>query len=375
MTSRSSPRIAIACPGVGVVQRGFERLFRDLFDEMRGTRDVTLFKGGGDRCADEIVLPFLRRGGRAIRWLPIHRLMRRTPMHAECLTFALAMLPHLRSGRFDIVHVIDPPLARLLFHLRRALGLRFRLLYTEGTAMPPADYPPCDHLHQISRATLEDAVAKGYPAERMSLLPCGYRPERFATTETRAALRERFGIAPDRFVILSVAALNRGHKRIDHLVDEVARLGGDALLWLDGSLDHGDPDLPDYARRRLGDRVRVTHVSSHAVGDLYAMADVFAHSAGFEAFGLAIVEAAAAGLPVLTHDAAHFRWLLPDPACRVDMTAPGALAERLATMIADPAARAAATMADYACATYDWGNLRADYGALYDALHTGTLAA
>jgi glycosyltransferase involved in cell wall biosynthesis len=348
-----------------LVQRGFERLFRDLFDEMRGDFPMTLFKGGGPRMEDEVVLPFLARGGRAIRYLPIHRLMGRTPMHTECLTFALALLPHLRGGRYDIVHVIDPPLARLLFHMRRVLGLRFRLFYTEGTAMPPGDYPPCDLLHQISLATLDDAVAKGHPANTMSLAACGYRPDHFNMGLDRAQLRARHGIAPDRFVILSVAALNRGHKRTHYLIDEVARMAGNPLLWLDGSLDHGDPDLPDYARAKLGDRVRVTHVASAQVGELYALADVMPHAATFEAFGLALVEAAASGLPVITHDAPHFRWLLPNADCWIDMTAPGALAMLLERLMADPAERQRRVMADYARATYAWPALRPTYAALY----------
>lgn len=368
MTVPSRPRIAVACPGVGLVQRGFERLFRDLFDEMRGEFAMTLFKGGGERLSDEIVLPFLARGGKAIRYVPLHRLMRRTPMHTECLTFALAMLPHLRSGRYDIVHVIDPPLARLLFHLRRLLGLKFRLLYTEGTAMPPGDYPPCDRLHQISDATLTDAAAKGHPYHHMRLVPCGYRPERFATAKGRADLRAAHGIAPDRFVILSVAALNRGHKRTHHLIDEVARMDGDPLLWLDGSLDHGDPDLPDYARAKLGERVRVTHVPSDRVGELFAMADVMPHAATFEAFGLALVEAAAAGLPVITHDAPHFRWLLPNPDCWIDMTQEGALAALLQRLAADPAERDRRLMRHFARGTYDWSALRPAYADLYRSL-------
>lgn len=363
-----TPRIAIACPGVGLVQRGFERLFRDLFDEMRGDFPMTLFKGGGEVRADEVVLPFLRRGGTAIRYLSLHRLMGRTPMHAECLTFALALLPHLIGGRYDIVHVIDPPLARLLFHLRRMLRLRFRLLYTEGTAMPPHDYPPCDLLHQISAATLADAVAQGHDPAHMALVPCGYRPDRFVASADRATLRTRHDIAPDRFVILSVAALNRGHKRTHHLIEEVAQMPGDPLLWLDGSLDHGDPDLPAYARAKLGDRVRVTHVPSVQVADLFALADVMPHAATFEAFGLAIVEAAAAGLPVILHDAPHFRWLTPNPPCWIDMTAPGALAALLTGMAVDPAERHRRLMRDHARATYDWAALRPAYADLYRSM-------
>jgi glycosyltransferase involved in cell wall biosynthesis len=280
------------------------------------------------------------------------------------MTFALAMLPHLRNGAYDLVHTIDPPLTRVLHALRRKLGLRFRLLYTEACAMPPEDYPPADHTQQIAPSSFEAAVAHGHPAEGMSLLPCGFHPERFAAGPDRAALRRAHGVDPDAFVILSVAAINRNHKRIDHLIDEVARLEGRPLLWLDGSLDHGDPDLIGYARRRLGDRCRITQVASDRVGELYRLADVMPHTATFEAFGLAMVEAAAAGLPVLVHDAPHFRWLLPRPECWVDMARPGALAERLAALMAGPI-RLAALSDPASTRRFAWDALRPRYRDLY----------
>lgn len=360
-------RIAIASPGIGLVQRGFERLMRDLFEAMRGEFDVTLFKGGGPALADEIVLRFLPRGGRLVKLLPLHRLVGRTPMHTECLTFALAMLPHLRRGAFDVVHVIDPPLARILFHLRAKLGLQFKLLYTEGTAMPPGDYPPADHIHQIAATTLADA-ARIHARERMTLIPCGIYPERFAAVESRSALRRRHGIAEERFVIVAVSAINRGHKRTHHLIEEVAGLPGDPLLWLDGSLDHGDPELLDLARARLGDNVRITHVPSVQVGDLYRLADVMPHAATFEAFGLAMVEAAASGLPVVTHDALHFRWLLPNPQCHVDMTQPGLLRSKLAMLGADRAMLETLRMPAEIRELYAWPRLVPAYADLYRSL-------
>lgn len=361
-------RIAIASPGVGLVQRGFERLFQDLFDLVRDDADVTLLKGGGPQKPDAKRLRFLPRGGRFLKWVPLHRLIGRTPMHIECLTFALAMMPSLLAGRYDVVHVIDPPLARLLYHLRRLTGARFRLLYTEGTAMPPGDYPPADHIHQISAATFDDAVAHGHNPDAMTVLPCGYSPARFAKTKDRAALRQEYGVPDDAFVVLSVAALNRYHKRTDYLIEEFAGMPEGALLWLDGSLDHGDADLPDIARQRLGDRVRITHVDSDKVGELFGLADIFVHTAGFEAFGIAIIEAAGYGLPVLIHDNAHFRWLIPQDDSRIDMLEDGALVGTLRDLMADLDARAALQVEAFATQTYAWPVLRDDYLALYQRM-------
>lgn len=363
-------KIALACPGVGLVQRGFERLFYDQFQLVRDDFDVTLFKGGGVRRGDEKVLPFASRNGKLVKIFPVHKLFGRTPYHSECMTLALAMLPHLRGGAYDIVHTIDPPLTRLLYRMRTRLGLRFKLLYTEGCAMPPSDYPPADHTQQLSPATLEDAIAFGHAPETMTLLPLGFYPERFATSQTRAALRRAHGIDEDAFVILSVAAINRKHKRIDYLIDEAVGLGEKSLLLLDGSLDHGDPDLIDYARRRLGGRCRITHVESDRVRELYHLADVMVHAATFEAFGLALVEGAGCGLPMLTHNGPHFRWLIPNPACWLDMNEPGALAAKLRVLMSDPV-----RCADLRCDTeerFSWHRLRARYGDLYQ--HVGSLA-
>lgn len=357
--------MALACPGVGLSQRGFERMFYDLFKLVEHDVDVTLFKGGGPTSAHEKVPVFLPRNGRFLQAVPVHALVGRSAIHAECLTYALGLLPHLWRGGFDVVHCIDPPLTRVLFKLRRLLGLQFRLLYTHGVTMPPGDYPPADHLHHVAVGPHAEALAAGIAADSMTVVPCGFYPERFEVQADRKALRQAHGVPADTFVILSVAALNRGHKRSHHLIDEAAQLEGNFLLWLDASMDQGEPDLVDYARSRLGARCKITHVPSAQVGELYRMADVFAHASVFESFGLSIVEAASTGLPVLIHDAPHFRWLVPQPGAWVDMAAPGALAQRLRALMADPSGLPALQAAEPVRARFSWHSLRPGYGALY----------
>jgi glycosyltransferase involved in cell wall biosynthesis len=358
-------KIAIACPGIGLVQRGFERFCSDLFQVARNDFEVTLFKGAGSRSRQEKVLRFVSRTGKFVKILPVHKLVGRTPYHTECVTMALAMLPRLRGGAFDIVHTTDPPLTRILYKLRARLGLRFKLLYTEGCAMPPSDYPPADHTQQISPVTLEAALAFGHAPESMTLLPIGFFPERFAPSQDRAVLRRLYGIDENAFVVLSVAAINRDHKRTDYLIEETALLGGKALLLLDGIVDQGDPSLIDYAHQRLGERCRITHVASDKVGELYHLADVMVHSATLESFGLAIIEAASCGLPVITHNAPHFQWLVPNPECWVDMGLPGALAARLRTLMADLARRNNLRCASQVVQRFSWHRLRFGYADLY----------
>jgi glycosyltransferase involved in cell wall biosynthesis len=349
---------------VGLVQRGFERLFADLFRVLGSEVDVTAFKGGGPPTGRERVLRFAARNGPIPRILPVHKLVRRTPYHTECGTFALALLPQLVRGGFDVVHVIDLPLASILFHLRNLLGLRFRIVYTEGTLAEPRYYPPADHMHQVSGAAYGDALRWGVPASYQTLIPCGIDTARFAVDRSREDLRAEHGVPPGAFVVLCVAAINRVHKRVDYLIEEAARLPGDVVLWLDGSLDHGDPDLVEVAKRRLGDRCRVTHVPSDRVGELYRLANVMVLGSLHEAFGIAVVEAASTGLRVITHDSPHFRWLFPDPEDHADMSRPGALSERLVE-VRRAGAGASPERAAAARSRFDWTNLKGQYVELY----------
>ncbi len=358
-------RLAIASPGVGRVQRGFERLFRDLYELVRDQFDVTLLKGGGPSSELEITPFFVHRNSRLFDLAPVHKLIGRTPYHVECLMYALAILPHLRSRQFDVVHTIDPPLTRLLFRLRARLGLKFKLLYTEGTAMAPSDYPPSDYTHFISRIGMDASMAYGHDPGLMSLLPCGIYPERFENNDDRARLRQAHGVPEKAFVILSVAAINRYQKRADYLIDEVAALRGDYYLFMDGSLDHGEPDLIEYAKRKLGDRVRIGQVPSAKVPELYRMADVMAHTSLFEAFGIAIVEAASTDLPLVIPDGAHFRWLIPNPSSWVNADRRGALTERLQALLDNPSQRDACRVGAMARARFDWRTLQGQYCDLY----------
>lgn len=357
--------MALLCPGVGLVQRGFERFIGDLHASLEPFFDAHLYKGGGAPASGHHIPLFLPRNGRVLRILPLHWLIGRTRMHVECLTFSLAMVPPLRRQRFDLVHVIDPPLAKLLFHLRRRLGLSFRLLYTEGTAMPPKDYPPCDFIHQMSPNTYAEACAYGHSPERMEVLPSGLAVSRYRPAESREALRRRHGIAPSTFLVLCVAALNRHHKRIDYLVDEVSRMEGDVLLWLDGSMDHGDPDLPAEIRRRLGPRVRITRFPSDQVGELYRLCDVKVLPSLHEAYGLVLPEAMVAGAAVLAHDNAHFRWLVGGEGHLLDLSRPGALATRLSKLKEDPRALEALRRPEETARRFDWARLAETYAGLY----------
>ena len=47
--ARPQPKVALACIGIGRVQRGFERYFGQLFDILRNELPVALFRGAEGR--------------------------------------------------------------------------------------------------------------------------------------------------------------------------------------------------------------------------------------------------------------------------------------------------------------------------------------
>ncbi|MFK8049355.1 MAG: glycosyltransferase family 4 protein [Halioglobus sp.] len=354
-------KVAMACPGVGLVQRGFERMFHDIFHLVKDDLDVTLFKGGGASSKNERTLLFLTRNGNFLKWFPIHKLIGRTAFHIECLTFAISLLFAIRGQDYRIIYCTDPPLTRILYKLRKLLNLDFRLIYSEGCAMRPSDYPPADHMQQMSQVTHDEAIDYGIPAEYMTMIPLGFYPENFSVSASKSELRRKYSIAEDTFVVLCLAAINRYHKRIDYLIDEFSNVEGDVLLWIDGSLDNGDPDLVEYAQETLGERCRVTHLPSQQVGELFAVSDLMVHTACFEAFGLALIEGASTGLPVLTHNAAHFQWLMNNDPAALDMGEKGELANAVNALSKDPKKLTKLRNAEQIREKYSWVNLKAEY--------------
>ena len=140
----ATPRVALVSVGVGRVQRGFERWARDLHGILGPQIGLTLWKSAGEESAQERVPPLLRPITNLVRGLPLGS----QEYQRDCIAFALGMIPALLRKEYDVIHVIDPPLAKVLANLRRVLPFPARLLYTDGCSTPPDLYP---HVHAPRR--------------------------------------------------------------------------------------------------------------------------------------------------------------------------------------------------------------------------------
>jgi 1,2-diacylglycerol 3-alpha-glucosyltransferase len=365
-------KVALICPTVGQTRRGYERYVSDLFRFTRDQTDVTLFKGGGQAGPREKVVPHLTRTGLLNR-ICGHRFRFRR-YQIEFASFAVAVAPSIVSGGYDLVHFIDPPLVRHLARLRRCSGVPFKLLFSNAGPLSYDASRWVNHIHCLSPHTYSEAIQLGISEDRLTLVPAGVDRAALKRTADRSELRRRLDVPPGQFVILAIAPLNRHHKRVDYLIEEVARLDSPCLLWVDGSIHpDGDPSLIDLGRRLLKDRFRHTHVPSESVADLYGMADVLVSAATYESFGMAISEAMGCDLPVVVHDSEHFRWLVSGRGHLVDMSIPGALTRRLSELMTDREALQRVADADAVCRRFGWPEVARQHVEMYQkVLGTGS---
>jgi len=380
--SGAAIRVLFPCTGLGREQRGFEAFTQECAAAMRGMPglEIEVLGGGGpDARPGERAVRNLPRAGRAARALGM--LVRRDPYFVEQWSFFAGMLPRLAAAAPDVIYFADLNLGNACWHWRRLTGQRYRLLYYNGgpTTRP---FTRCDVVQQVSPEHYESALRRGEPRERQVLLPHGLAIDsifREAESGERARIRQSLGVPSDERVVLSVGALNCGHKRMDYLVREVAALAAPRphLLML-GAATADTPGLRVLASGLLGVHgFTMRALPRELVLDAYRASDVFVLASLVEGFGLAHVEALTAGLPCIAHDSMRTRYIYGDHARLADLRAPGALAPALAAALAEPAddepVRAARARGRHAWAyrRFSWGTLAPQYAELFRACAAG----
>ncbi|WP_207447715.1 glycosyltransferase family 4 protein [Roseomonas marmotae] len=337
-------RVAVACSGLGHVQRGIESWARDLgaaLDQRRASVEATLFAGAPlERALDVFCW---RRSGHAAR-LAAHTLASLggwrfgmgSTYEVEQTSFALGLIRHIRTG-FDILHVQDVAVAKF-FDRAHALGLsRPRVLFANGTGEGPEVLGRFRYLQHLTPRAFESwAPAKPAP-QRSYMVPNFVKVAQFASGSRQQA-RERLGIDPDATVVLCCAAIRKKHKRIDCLIREFAdarRLTNEKLvLVMAGGRETDTPELISLAKELLDDSVRIfVSLPREEMGGLYAASDIFVLPSLFELFGIVLIEAMASGLPILCHDTPDFRYVAGEGALYRDLSVPGGIRDGILDML------------------------------------------
>jgi 2-deoxystreptamine N-acetyl-D-glucosaminyltransferase/2-deoxystreptamine glucosyltransferase len=318
---------------------------------LAGPADRTRFGAHGQVIRTGLPVPVLRQG-----WaLPAVRHVlggsRVDLVHVHCgedlAVLPLACLAARRHG-CPLVATIHISVR----HAMRPVTARGVLLRAGGSAMERWLLPGADAIIALTPSTARLLRADGIPDGRVQVIPPGYDPALF-----EAASADPFPSLPRP----RVAYLGRlaPQKNVGLLLEAFAQLPADTQLLLVGD----GPDRPALQRRaqKFGGRVHFTGFMPHAaVPAVLAHADVLVLPSLYEDLSSALIEAMAAGLPIVatrvggTGDLVRHgvNGLLVAP------HDPAALAAAIGLILADPATAARMSAAARStAAAYAWPDL------------------
>ena len=220
----------------------------------------------------------------------------------------------IRRGHYDIVH----------FHTARAHALA---PYARGTAgalivTRRMDYVPnrlfapwlfnraVDGVAAISKGVAQALMQAGVRRERIVLIPSGVDCERFAPPDEKLRLqaRAKIGAGADDIVLGTVGALTprKGHSLLLRALALMAKSrsrstneqGSRLLCFIAGAGPSHEAITAEISKLGLGDSVRMLGAIEDPRALLWAL-DVFVMPSQMEGLGVAVIEAMAAGLPVV----------------------------------------------------------------------------
>ncbi len=263
----------------------------------------------------------------------------------------------LRRERFDVYHGTKHALPLIGYppSTRRVVTIHDLAVYAEPQTFSRAQRMQL-HLHLrhaartahrivcVSEHAASDVVLRlGVARERITVIPHGigslFQPP--ADPERRSALRERWSVGEDGFLVTYVGTA-QPRKRIDVAVEAIGRLVAQGLavtFVVAGRRRPGfEPswlrDPPPYVRL-LGE------IGDHDLVDLLGASDVMVSPSSYEGFGLTFAEAMACGTPVVGVGVTSVPEVVGDGGLLVDAPEAGAVADALGQLLRDPGLRAA----------------------------------
>lgn len=357
--------------------------------------------GGGERFAAELTGRLARTGRYemhvfANRWsasepgIAFHRVPAvRFPRSLRPLAFAWLADRMVAAGRFDIVHAHERVLRADVFSMHavphagwvRDVRQKRQSLYDRATIALErrmmANAAGAVFLPVSSLAA--DALRREYPVDagRIRVVPPGVDAARFAAPDRaacRAEIRGCHGIGESDLLVLFVG-MNFEVKGLDAVVAAVAKARAarpDAGIRLLVVGKGNERKYRDLARAHgIGDAVAFAGPQADAVERYYRASDLFAMPSHFDTFGMAVLEAMAAGLPVIVSANVGARDVVEDGANGFVVPAagdPGPVSWAIAAM-ADPGVRARlGAAAARAARAHSWDRTADEVARVYDAL-------
>jgi glycosyltransferase involved in cell wall biosynthesis len=216
----------------------------------------------------------------------------------------------------------------------------FRLLYYSGAkwAMERPSVGRADHLIASSRATQQEFVDHYNVAlDRTSLIYLGIDLHRFESLPSQAEARQRLRLPVEAPILLYVG-FSTPRKGVEYLAEALQIMQMPAHLLMVGKWEN---HYPERFMAALGDARPRTHVVGYVPDkdllDYFAAADLFVLPTLLEGFGIPLVEAMAAGLPIVTTSGGSAGEIAGDAGLIVSPADSQSLANALDRLLNDPA--------------------------------------
>jgi 1,2-diacylglycerol-3-alpha-glucose alpha-1,2-galactosyltransferase len=222
------------------------------------------------------------------------------------------------------VHTIGPySLLRLLLHRGKAVVsahvtpdsfvgslVGARAWYPLAKAYLRWYYNRANLVLAVSNEVLGELKAMGVKRP-IELMPNTIDTSQFASSaKLKAAARQQLGIASDAFVVIGVGQV-QPRKGIDSFIRGAEAHPDMRFIWVGGvpfkQLAADYHHMEDLMKHPPSNLSYTGNLDQEAVVAYYRAADVFWLPSHQETFGIVIVEAAAAGLPVLLRDTDQYR--------------------------------------------------------------------
>lgn len=265
------------------------------------------------------------------------------------LAFAVGLLWAAWRQKPGVIIVGHVNFIQLAAWARRLWGIPFwgivygiDVTWAQG-AIKASRLARAERVISISRYTRDCLIeAHGLPPERFSILPTTFDEQRFRCGPKPEGLAERFGLPPDRRVILTVCRLEhtegyKGYDQILRALPAVLQQVPTTHYLLGGQGN----DLPRI--RKLVEELNLENavtlagfVPEEELVAFYQFCDVFAMPSRKEGFGIVFLEALACGRPVLAgnRDGSVDALLDGELGVLVDPEDTAAIAEALAELLA-----------------------------------------
>ena len=199
-----------------------------------------------------------------------------------------------------------------------------------------------DQMIAVCNKGRQQLIANGWSGERIQVIFNGVDPAAWAGTRADSTLRAELGLPEDRFVMLCASrfAHDKGHK---YLINSLKRLTEISDVPFTMVLAGDGPLLePAQAQvKALGLEEQVKFIGFRKdIKNLYKGSDLYVNASEHEALSFLIIEAMAAGLPVIATDMGGNRDIVNDKTgcgLLVEYDNPESMARAMKQLMENPA--------------------------------------